>query len=184
MNLKKLNTAEWFAFSRFLTFPIVMVCIFLDKRMLASWLYLIFFSTDIIDGAVARLFNQEGKRRAKLDSWGDIIYLVTGISGLFWFEGPFFLSNLEWLILPISMYLAQMLFALIKFRKLSNYHTYFAKFTAFMQVFFIVYTLFFGADMLLFIITIFISTFDPLEDIIITYRLKAWRANINGVWCL
>lgn len=184
MNLKNLNTAEWFAFSRFITFPIVLVFIFLEQRLLASWLYLLFFSTDIIDGVVARLLNQEGKRRAKLDSWGDIIYLVTGMFGLAWFELDFFLKNMEWVMVPVIIYLIEMVYTLMKFKKLSNFHTYLAKITAFMQVLFIVHALFFGVSYTLFVLALVFSTLDPLEDIYITYKLKSWKANVNGIWCL
>ena len=184
MNLKNLNTAEWFAFSRFLTFPIVLLFVFLNQRIIASWLFLLFFSTDIIDGVVARLFHQEGKRRAKLDSWGDILFLITGMVGLMWFELEFFVKNFAWVLFPVSTYLLEMVFTLIKFKKLSNYHTYLAKITAFVQVVFIVHALFFGISNFLFILAVFFSTLDPLEDIYITYRLKRWKANINGIWCL
>jgi CDP-diacylglycerol--glycerol-3-phosphate 3-phosphatidyltransferase len=184
MNLKNLNTAEWFAFSRFLTFPIVLLFIFLNNRILASWLFLIFFSTDVIDGIIARLFNQEGKRRAKLDSWGDILFLITGMVGFAWFETEFFLQSIGWILLPLSMYFVEMIYSLIKFKKLSNYHTYLAKITAFMQVFFIVFMLFFGPNNLVFGLAIFFSTIDPLEDIYITNQLDEWKANINGIWCL
>ena len=184
MNLKNLNAAEWFAFSRFLTFPVVLLFIFLNQRAIASWLFLLFFTTDIIDGVVARVFHQEGKRRAKLDSWGDILFLVTGMVGLVWFEPDFFVNNLTWVLLPVLMYLLEMVFTLAKFKKLSNYHTYLAKFTAFVQVVFIVHALFFGVSNILFYLAVFFSTVDPLEDIYITYQLKTWKANINGIWCL
>lgn len=184
MNLKKMNLAEWLAFSRLLTFPIVLLFIFLNKRDTAAWLYLIFFTTDFLDGLAALMFNQESKRRANLDSWGDIIFLITGMVGFAWFETGFFLENLPWILIPLFLYIFELGFAMKKFKRKSSFHTYFAKVTAFFQVIFLVHMFFFSPNLLLFGIAVCCSILDPFEDIYITYKLKTWKANVRGIWCV
>lgn len=185
MNLKKLNIAEMFAMWRVVSFPIILGLIFLDARNLTAWLYMIFFSTDILDGAFAKLFNMESERRARLDTLGDVLYLLTGAIGYYVFETVHFRENLLLIAMVFGAYLLQLVLSMHKWGTPSTYHTWLAKITAFVQVVFLLSTLFFGPYWLLFYLSIGFSLLDALEDIAITLLLRKRISHIRGLpWLL
>lgn len=184
MNLSKLNTAESFAAVRIVSFPLVLLFIFLQERHIAAWLYIILFSTDFIDGFFAFFYGQESARRAKLDSLGDVLFLSTGIIGFYLFETAFFHDHLISIGIVLGLYALQFLIALIKWGKPSSFHTYTAKFAAIIQVIFLAGTLMFEASPVIFYCAVFFSIIDITEDIIITFLLTNWQANVKGLYWL
>lgn len=185
MNLKNLNIAECLAMWRVVSFPIILVLIVLDARNLTAWCYMIFFSTDILDGVFAKLFNMESERRARLDTLGDVLYLLTGTFGYYVFETAHFRESLLLIALVFGAYLLQLGLSMHKWGTPSTYHTWLAKITAFVQVTFLVSTLFFAPYWLLFYLTIGISLLDALEDIAITLLLRKRISHIRGLpWLL
>jgi phosphatidylglycerophosphate synthase len=185
MNLKRLNIAELFALWRVVSFPIILFMIFAGSRSLTAWLYLIFFSTDLLDGICANLLNMESERRARLDTLGDILYLLTGTVGYYVYETGHFIEHI-WLIGGVlTAYLLQLILAISKWGKPSTYHTWLAKLAAFFQVVFLVSTFFFGAYWLFFYLAIGISLLDALEDIVITFLLRNRKSHLKGLpWLL
>lgn len=185
MNLKKLNTAELFALWRVVSFPIILLLIFVADRTLTAWLYLIFFSTDVLDGMFANLAGMESERRARLDTLGDILYLLTGAVGYYVYETSHFEENSILIGMVLGAYLLQLLLALGKWGKPSSYHTWLAKVAAFFQVLFLVWTFFFGVNWFLFYLAVGISVLDALEDIAITLILSKRKSHLRGLpWLL
>lgn len=184
MKLNNLNTAEIFAAVRIVSFPLVLLFIFLQERHIAAWLYIVLFSTDFIDGFFAFFYDQESDRRAKLDSLGDVLFLFTGLIGFYIFETAFFHDYLFPVCLVLGLYAFQLLIALIKWGRPSSFHTYTAKFAAIIQVIFIAGTLMFEASPVVFYCAVFFSLIDITEDIIITFLLPNWQANVKGLFWL
>ena len=185
MNLKRLNTAELFALWRVVSFPIILLLIFEADRILTAWLYLIFFSTDIIDGLFANLAGMESERRARLDTLGDVLYLLTGAVGYYVYDTSHFEENSVLIGMVLGTYLLQLILSLVKWGKPSSYHTWLAKVAAFFQVLFLVWTFFFGAYWFLFYLAVGISLLDALEDIAITLILSKRRSHLRGLpWLL
>ncbi|EMR02020.1 CDP-alcohol phosphatidyltransferase family protein [Cesiribacter andamanensis] len=184
MNLRRLNLAEGLSFFRVISFPIILLFIYLDMRSTTAWLYLIFFSTDTLDGVVARLLNMESDRRAKLDTLGDILYLLTGLVGYYTFAPEHFLKNILLIGLVLGLYLLQFILALSKWGKPSSYHTWLAKLAAIFQVAFFVWMFFVGPHPFFFYAAAGISLLDALEDILITLSLKERRSHIRGLFWL
>lgn len=181
MNLKNLNTAESFALVRVVSFPLVLYFICSDDRFIAAWLYIILFSTDFIDGFFAFFFEQESTRRAQLDTLGDILFLLVGVYGFYVFETEFFIQHIWSIVLIFGLYLTQLLFALIRWKKPTSFHTYTAKLAAIAQVIFLGATLLFEASVGLFYFALLLSVLDALEEIVLTLLLPHWKANIKGL---
>lgn len=182
MNLKKLNTAEWFSLSRIITFPIVIILILMDLRHVTAWFYVIMFSTDFIDGFFAYFYNMEGKRRALLDSVGDILYLLAGLYGFYVFENEFFIEHLNWIVFVALLYVIELAVSLFKYGRPSFFHTYLAKIATGFQVIFISYMFFFHASALIFYMAIFFSILEVVEEVIMIFNIRKWRANVKGIW--
>lgn len=181
MNLKKLNAAESFALSRVISFPLVLLFIFLGERTFCAWFYTVMFSTDFIDGFFALFFGQESARRARLDTLGDILFLLAGMLGFYIFETAFFLDHITPISIVLGLYFSQFVLALIKWRQPSSFHTYSAKLAALVQVVFLASTLLFTATKGLFYFAVALSIIDATEDIILTFVMPKWKANIKGL---
>lgn len=182
MNLKNLNTAEWFSLSRVIAFPIVLALIFLDERRTTAWFYTIMFTTDFIDGFFAYFFNMESKRRAHLDSLGDNLFLLAGFLAFFIFEQSFFIDHIGWISLLAVLYITQLGLSLIKYGRPSVFHTYMAKIATFIQVVFISHMLFFQASEFLFYVALIASVMEVIEEMFMVLSLKKWKANVSGIW--
>ncbi|MFW6310375.1 MAG: CDP-alcohol phosphatidyltransferase family protein [Prolixibacteraceae bacterium] len=182
MNFTKFNIAEFFAFIRILTFPVILLFILLEWRMITAWSYIILWSTDVLDGFFAHLFKKETIKRVNLDSYGDISFLVVGLIGMYVFERNFVLNHLEWIIAVVAGYVLQLIVSLLKFKQKTNFHTVLAKIAAVFQVVFISWTFFFRPLEWLFYLTVLISMLEVIEEIAITLIIKKLKFDIFGIW--
>ena len=95
LTFKNFNIADWFSFYRIVAAPFLLLLIWLDQRLIFTWFLLISYSTDAIDGYLARKLKITSPRGSQLDSFGDQITLIVGLIGLF------FLKQI--LLKPISL---------------------------------------------------------------------------------
>jgi CDP-diacylglycerol--glycerol-3-phosphate 3-phosphatidyltransferase len=181
LTFKNYNIADWFSFYRIFAAPFLIVLIWLDYRLLFAWLLLISYSTDAIDGYLARKLKLVSARGSQLDSFGDQITLAVGLIGLFYFENEFIKANLTLIIIAFIPYILQMLIAYVKYAKATAFHTYLAKLSAVMQSIFILYSLFFSPQYHLFYIMIIIGLLETFEEIILIFLHKHWTSDVKGV---
>ena len=79
LTFKNYNIADWFSFYRVLAAPFLVLLLWLDERQLFAWFLLISYSTDAIDGYLARKLKITSPRGSQLDSFGDQITLIIGL---------------------------------------------------------------------------------------------------------
>jgi len=179
---RKFNIADWFSFYRIAAAPLLLLFVFLDHRGAFTWLLLISYSTDAIDGFLARKLNITSSRGSQLDSLGDQITLGIGIIGLFSFETDFMLKNLWLIVLAFVPYLIQMVLAYRKYGKATAFHTYLAKISAVTQAVFILWLLFFGPLYWLFYITIILGLIETAEEIALIFIFDTWVDGVKGLY--
>ena len=179
---KNFNIADWFSFYRIIAVPFLLLVLWLDQRLLFTWLLLISYSTDMIDGYLARKLKITSSRGSQLDSIGDQMTLIVGIIGLIVFEREFMVKNYLLIVLGLSLYAIQMTYALIKYGKTTAFHTYLAKLSAFTQGVFILWLLFFGPVYWLFYLMILLGIIETLEEITLIFLYKKWVAGIKGLY--
>ena len=182
---KNFTIPDWFSFYRIAVAPILLLVLFLDFRLLFTWLLLISFATDAVDGFLARRFKITSDQGSRLDSLGDQITFVIGVIGLFYFEYNFMLENLWLILIAFSPYIVQILIALIKYGKTTAFHTYLAKISAILQALFILCLLFFGPIYWLFYAVIIIGIIETIEEIILIFLYDNWVSEVKGLyWAL
>ncbi len=142
LTFKKYNIADWFSFYRVAAVPLLAVLLWFNARELFAWFLLISYSTDALDGYLARKLKISSKRGSQLDSMGDQLTFVMGLFGLWFFENDFIRTNLPLIAIAFVPYIIQMLIAFIKYGKLTAFHTYLAKTSAVVQAGFILFALF------------------------------------------
>lgn len=180
--LKNFTLPEWLAFFRVITFPVMIALVFFVEKDVYGWIYLICFSTDVLDGVFAFVFKNDSARRAVLDTWGDNGYMIAGLIGVYYFETTFIESYLYVIVAVVGLYILELIMSLIKFGRSSHFHNYLAKVAAFCQFAFFIFAFFFKANAFLFSLAAFFSVLDVIDQIIILSKVKKWRTKVNGFW--
>jgi len=147
-----------------------------------KWLLLLAFFSDMLDGWIARKFNMTTNLGARLDSAGDATLFIVSLAGIAVFEQQFVLENLTIILIAFIPYLLQLGYAFIRYGKPSSLHTYLAKISALIQGLFILSVFFYQVEYWFFYIAVAISIIETVEEIIIIYLLKDWRANVKGLY--
>ena len=182
---KNFNIADWFSFYRIFAAPILLLLIYLDQRLIFTWLLLISYSTDAIDGFLARTLKITSPRGSQLDSIGDQITLIIGLLGLFYFETNFIKANLVLILIAFIPYIIQMILAYLKYGKATAFHTYLAKLSAILQSLFILWSLFFTPNYTLFYIMIVIGLIETFEEITLIFMYDNWASDVKSIiWAL
>lgn len=179
---KKFNIADWFSFYRVAAAPLLLLLIFLDFRLLFTWFLLISYTTDAIDGFLARKLKITSPRGSQLDSFGDQITFAIGVIGLFFFESDFMRENLLLIIIAFIPYVIQMFIAFKKYGKATAFHTYLAKLSAIIQAIFILWLLFFGPLYWLFYFMIILGLIETAEEITLIFLYDNWVSGVKGLY--
>lgn len=185
LTFKNFNVADWFSFYRVVAAPFLLILIFMGEREIFTWMLLISYSTDMIDGFLARKLKITSARGSQLDSFGDQITLIMGVTGLFIFERAFMVANLALILIAFVPYIIQMFIAFKKYGKATAFHTYLAKFSALTQGVFILWLLFLGPVYWLFYFMIVLGLLETIEEIALIYMYDDWVAGVKGFyWAL
>jgi CDP-diacylglycerol--glycerol-3-phosphate 3-phosphatidyltransferase len=184
-SFRDFNIADWFSFYRVAAIPFLILALSYGEREIFTWLLLISFSTDAIDGQLARRFNLCSARGAQLDSLGDQLTLIAGVAGIWIFIPDFVLQYRYPIVLALSLYLLQMVIAYIRYGKATAFHTYMAKTSALIQGVFVLWALFFSPVTWLFWILIGMGILETAEEITLIFMYKNWVKDVKGYfWAL
>ncbi len=182
---KDFNIADWFSFYRILAIPLLAATLIWGSREVFTWLLLISYSTDAIDGQLARRLNLCSARGAQLDSIGDQLTLAAGLVGIWIFETAFVLEYIWPIGLALGLYLLQMGIAYYKYGKTTAFHTYMAKTSALLQGIFVLWALFFGPVTWLFWTVIVMGVLETVEEITLIFMYDSWVKDVKSYfWAL
>jgi CDP-diacylglycerol--glycerol-3-phosphate 3-phosphatidyltransferase len=163
--------------------PVLFLLIFTHRPDIFKWFLAISFFTDSIDGYLARRYKVTSILGARVDSIADDLTVAAGILAMIIFKPVFFREQIPLLILLLALFLSQTIVALIRYGKMSSFHTYLAKIAAVLQAIFLCSLLFFKKPVyLLFYITIVLTAIDLLEEIILVFVLRDWKTDVKGLY--
>lgn len=175
-----INTITWY---RLLAAAVLLVLIVTGHYILFAWLLPVSFFTDLIDGFLARKYKVTSTKGAKLDSVSDDATVLVAIIGLFVFKYDFVVQNKVLIFAGLTLYAIQTLVALIRYKKISSFHTYLAKAAALFQGFFFISTFLLPEPVYwLFYPAAFITIIQLLEEIILVLLMPRWQANVKGIY--
>lgn len=136
--------------------------------------------SDLLDGVIARRLKIVTSKLRILDSYADIA-LYSSLLISIWLTNK---TNIQSLLLPFWLVILLQLInwgaSLIKFGKLTSYHSYLAKIRAF-ALFIAVIALFQFQETRFFWLSIIFATASHIEGIIITFLLPCWH---HDVWTI
>ena len=168
---------------RIVAAPMLIYFVFTTNYDLYKWLLPVSFFTDLIDGLLARKFKVVSILGSRLDSVGDDLTILAAIIGIFVFKFDFVLSEIVIVIVLISLLAVQNAAALMKYKKITSFHTYMAKAAAIFQgTFFILLFILPQPVYVLFYIATVVSILDQIEEIILVFVLPKWEANVKGIY--
>ena len=184
-SFRNFNIADWFSFYRVAAIPVLILALLSGEREVFTWLLLISYSTDAIDGQLARRMNLCSARGAQLDSLGDQLTLIAGVAGIWVFETDFVLEYRYPITLALSLYLLQMIIAYLKYGKATAFHTYMAKTSALLQGIFVLWALFFTPITWLFWVVIVMGILETAEEITLIFMYNQWVKDVKSYfWAL
>lgn len=182
LTFRNYNIADWFSFFRLFAAPFLLMLLWFENREWFSWLLLLSYCTDAIDGFLARKLKIASPRGSQLDSLGDQVTFIIGILGLYCFETTFIKTYLWVILIAFIPYIIQILLAYYKYGKATAFHTYLAKLSAIIQSIFILSSLFYMPEITLFYIMIIIGVLETVEEITLIFMYDYWVSDVKGIY--
>ncbi len=177
------NLVNGITIYRIIAAPLLILLVIYDKMDWFKWLLGVSFFTDAIDGYLARKFNVTSIAGARLDSIGDDLTVLAGTVGLIVFKFSFLKQEIYLFILLLVLFILQTVFALIKYGKMTGFHTYAAKTAAVLQALFLILLFFLSEPLyVLFYAAVMITAIQLMEEIIMIFWLPEWEANVKGLY--
>ena len=166
---------------RLIAAPFLLYLAWTDHANLFLALLAITLLSDAIDGFVARRLHTSSELGTRLDSWGDLVtYLVIPLCA-WWLWPEIIRREAEFVLLVLVAFIAPLIAGLLKFRRLTSYHTWSAKAVAVLMS--IAIFLLFIADVAWpFRCVVVLLCLSACEEIAITLRLPELRSNVRSYW--
>ena len=167
---------------RIIAAPVLLLLIINHRQDIFKWLLAISFFTDAIDGFIARRYKVTSRLGSTLDSIGDDLTIVAAVTGIFVLKPEFVRQEATPIILLLALFLLQTILALIRYRRLSSFHTYAAKIAAILEGIFLLLFFFDRPVGILFPITTVAIAIDLVEEIILAILLPNWETDVKGLY--
>jgi CDP-diacylglycerol--glycerol-3-phosphate 3-phosphatidyltransferase len=160
--------------------PVLLVLAWRGQQTAFLWCFGGALASDVVDGFVARRFGGESELGARLDSWGDLaIYAVLPLCA-WWLWPDRVLAKLPLVAIGLICFAAPTAIGLVKFGRITSYHTYFAKLMANLLGLALILYLGFGVGWL-FDLGVILLVFESIEEIAITAVLPEPRSNVHSI---
>lgn len=168
--------------ARALAVPVLVVLALLDNEVAFTWVLIPALLTDIADGLVARLFSLESRLGAVLDSVADSMLLFVCVYGIWVFHPEVIREHPVLCGLAVGLWAFENVIALVRYRRLSSFHTYLSKIVANVLGLFIGVLFLIGFQPWLFYLAAISSIVASLEELALLGVLREWRADVRGLW--
>jgi len=168
---------------RLLAAPLLVVLILTGRTEEFKWLLALSFLTDAIDGYLARRFKVVSILGSRLDSIADDFTIGAAILGAIVFKKDFLRQEAGLVTLLVGLYILQTVLAVIRYKKISSFHTYSAKGAAVMQAVFLLLLFFLSKPpYTLFYVAAGATIFDLVEEILLVLMLPQWKTDVKGLY--
>jgi len=168
---------------RLVAAPVLVILLLGAYFDIFKWLLAFSFFTDAIDGWLARKFRVVSLLGARIDSIADDLTVAVSIFGIVLYDKDFLVMHGTLAATLAAFYLAQNSIALIRFRRLTSFHTYMAKVAAVFQGIFLILFYFLPAPLpVLFYCAAATTLLDLAEEIVLALVLPNWEADVKGLY--
>ena len=167
---------------RLLAGPVLIVLALVHAEMAFTWLLIGALVSDIADGLLARALKLQSKLGAMLDSAADVVTLVCAALGIGVFHPQVFEQHLAGCAAVIGGWSVVCVVALLRYRKLSSFHTYTSKAAGYALGFFLAALFVFDFSALLFYLAVGLSVISSAEELALLWQVPSWQSDVRGLW--
>ena len=137
---------------------------------------------DVVDGALARLLRATSAIGAQLDSVADsLLFFVTIAGTLVFHPGEVRAHALAFALVPAA-WLAENCAALLRYRRLSSFHTYLSRAAGVAMGVFVAVLFLRGMHEGLLHAAVALVLLATVEEFVLLWMLPEWTANVRGVY--
>jgi len=167
---------------RILVFPLIMYFIFSGQEQLFAIFLVVNLVSDILDGLIARVFNQKTAIGARLDSIGDIGTYIAAICGVGIFKWQDLSSNSIPFYVFIGMYVLMYLVSFLKFKKVPSLHLYTFKLTGYVHGIFFAVLFLDEFHLWFYYLAMGWGLLAIVEEIVVLFVLKSLKSDVKGLY--
>jgi phosphatidylglycerophosphate synthase len=168
--------------ARLLATPVLLFAAVQRLPTLFAWLLLACLLSDIADGLLARALRLHSPFGAALDSRADnLVTIIAGI-GTITMQWPFVAAHAWQLGLMVALYAGEVITSLMRYGRLSSFHTYLVRASAYAQGAFLLTLFFRGYSAPLFYFMWIVYCVAELEEFAILALLPEWRSDVRGLY--
>lgn len=149
-----------------------------------TWLLLPALASDILDGLIARWFHLQTALGARLDSIGDLLVTLAALFGIWTFHPEVYLDHWPALALFMATGLMEYVLAMLRYGRLSSFHTWSSKAAGTLLVVFVFFLFLGGFNPGLFYLAIGTAVLSSLEEYALIALVPQWRSNVRGIWVI
>jgi CDP-diacylglycerol--glycerol-3-phosphate 3-phosphatidyltransferase len=179
------NLPNALSVARIAAAPVLIALASFGRETAFTWVLVPALLTDIADGLLARVFRLQSKLGALLDSTADTLLMLAACFGV-WRLHPEVLQQhgLE-VALALGAWVLEDVAALMRYRRLSSFHTYLSKIAGNLLGLFVGVLFLFGLEPWLLRVAVAASVLASLEELVLLALLPEWRSDVKGVaWVL
>jgi phosphatidylglycerophosphate synthase len=167
---------------RLLAMPILLMAAVQRRPRAFAWILLAALLSDIADGLIARHFHFESGLGAALDTTADFLMAVIAAIGMVTLQPAFVSAHLIELVILASLYVGEVAASLLRYRKLSSFHTYASRIWAYSQGAFFIWLFFRGYTPWLFYTAWIAGCVAHLEEFALLAVLPEWTHDVRGLY--
>jgi CDP-diacylglycerol--glycerol-3-phosphate 3-phosphatidyltransferase len=147
-----------------------------------TWVLVPALLSDIADGFIARRFGLTSRLGALLDSIGDALLFFVALFGVLVFYPELLHAHVMAGLLLMGSWIVEIAAALIRYRRLSSFHTYLSKAAAYLLGISIGVLFLWGLPAALLYVAVTASVVANLEELVLIWLLPQWRPNVRGLY--
>jgi CDP-diacylglycerol--glycerol-3-phosphate 3-phosphatidyltransferase len=168
--------------ARIAAVPVLLYLALTGRQALFTCVLVPALLSDIADGWLARAYRLESKRGAQLDSVADTLLLFVSIFGIWTFHREVLTGNAWLCTAVITCWALENVAALLRYRRLSSFHTYVSKVAGYLLGVYVGVLFVFGHVPWLLYLAAGLSILGNLEEFALLAVLREWRADVRGLW--
>ena len=176
------NTPNAISIARLCATAFLLAAVFQHQIDLFKWLLLACLLSDILDGLIARTFHLTSKLGAALDSGADMLTMLIGFVGVYFFQRAFVDEHFAGLVIVAAFYVAEMFAALVRYGKLSSFHTLLDRAAAYAGGIFVMSLFLWGYQSWLFQLTVLVYVVSLTEELMLICILPEWKADVGNIF--
>lgn len=168
--------------ARVIATPVLVLLALGHREDAFKWLLLAALLSDIVDGLIARSFALTSALGSRLDTLADTLLWLAAVIGIWIFHPELVTDYRLVVVLVLGLWVFEHVAALLRYRRLSSFHTYTVRAGAYALGIFIMSLFLWGLQPWLLYLAAGLSILGNIEELMIILLLPRWTSNVRGLY--